>query len=93
MFTKSRKIAGVISGLLMAPIAWGAALQDVKFSELPGDRVEIRLQFDEAPSSPQGYTIEQPARIVLDFADVENALSQKKFNMAMGSVNLSLIHI
>ena len=91
MFTKSRKIAGVISGLLMAPIAWGAALQDVKFSELPGDRVEIRLQFDEAPSSPQGYTIEQPARIVLDFADVENALSQKKFNMAMGSVNSAVV--
>lgn len=91
MFTKSRKIAGVISGLLMAPIAWGAALQDVKFSELPGDRVEIRLQFDEAPTSPQGYTIEQPARIVLDFADVENALSQKKFNMAMGSVNSAVV--
>jgi len=91
MFTKSRKIAGVISGLLMAPIAWGAALQDVKFSELPGDRVEIRLQLDEAPSSPQGYTIEQPARIVLDFADVENALSQKKFNMAMGSVNSAVV--
>lgn len=91
MFTKSRKIAGVISGLLMAPIAWGAALQDVKFSELPGDRVEIRLQFDEAPSTPQGYTIEQPARIVLDFADVENALSQKKFNMAMGAVSSAVV--
>lgn len=91
MFIKSRKIAGVISGLLMAPIAWGAALQDVKFSELPGDRVEIRLQFDEAPSTPQGYTIEQPARIVLDFADVENALSQKKFNMAIGAVSSAVV--
>ena len=91
MFTKYRKIAGVLSGLMMTPLAWSSELQDVKFAELPGDRVEIRLVFDEAPSSPQGYTIEQPARIVLDFADVENALAQKKFNMDMGSVSSAVV--
>ena len=91
MFTKYRKIAGVLSGLIITPLAWSSELQDVKFSELPGDRVEIRLMFDEAPSSPQGYTIEQPARIVLDFADVENALAQKKFNMEMGSVSSAVV--
>lgn len=91
MFTKYRKIAGVLSGLMMTPFVWASELQDVQFSELPGDRVEIRLQFDEAPTVPQGYTIEQPARIVLDFADVENALAQKKFNMDLGSVSSAVI--
>lgn len=91
MFTNYRKIAGVLSGLMMTPLVWASELKDVKFSELPGDRVEIRLMFDEAPSSPQGYTIEQPARIVLDFADVENALAQKKFNMDMGSVSSAVV--
>ncbi len=91
MFTNYRKIAGVLSGLMITPLVWASELKDVKFSELPGDRVEIRLVFDEAPSTPQGYTIEQPARIVLDFADVENALAQKKFNMDMGSVNSAVV--
>ncbi|HEY7773128.1 MAG TPA: type IV pilus secretin PilQ family protein [Marinagarivorans sp.] len=91
MFTKYRKIAGVLSGLMLAPLAWSSELQDVKFAELPGDRVEIRLVFDEAPASPQGYTIEQPARIVLDFADVENSLTQKKYNMNMGSVSSAVV--
>ena len=91
MFTKYRKIAGVLSGLIITPLAWSSELQDVKFSELPGDRVEIRLMFDETPSNPQGYTIEQPARIVLDFADVENALAQKKFNMEMGSISSAVV--
>ncbi|WP_053981750.1 type IV pilus secretin PilQ family protein [Marinagarivorans algicola] len=91
MFIQYRKIAGVLSGLLMTPLAWASELQDVKFSELPGDRVEIRLVFDEAPDVPDGYTIEQPARIVLDFAEVENALTQKKFNMDMGSVSSAVV--
>lgn len=91
MFIKYRKIAGVLSGILLTPLAWASELQDVKFSELPGDRVEIRLVFDEAPSVPDGYTIEQPARIVLDFAEVENALTQKKFNMGMGSVDSAVV--
>ncbi|MDZ7925422.1 MAG: type IV pilus secretin PilQ family protein [Marinagarivorans sp.] len=91
MYTNYRKIAGVLSGLMITPLVWASELKDVKFSELPGDRVEIRLVFDEAPSTPQGYTIEQPARIVLDFADVENALAQKKFNMDMGSVSSAVV--
>ena len=91
MFTHYRKIAGVLSGLMMTSFAWASELQDMKFSELPGDRVEIRLVFDEAPSVPDGYTIEQPARIVLDFVDVNNALSQKKYNMDIGSVNSAVV--
>ena len=91
MFIKYRKIAAVLSGLILTPFVWASELQDVKFSELPGDRVEIRLKFDEAPSTPAGYTIEQPARIVLDFADVQNTLAQKKFNMDLGSVSSAVV--
>ena len=68
-----------------------AVLKDISFSELPGERAEIRLEFDSAPQEPAGYTIEKPARIVLDFSGVENALSQKKYPMSVGKVNSSVI--
>ena len=41
-----------------------STLEDVRFAELPGNRFEIRLDFDSLPAEPTGYTIEQPARIV-----------------------------
>lgn len=91
MLAYTKKIAGVLASVILTPMAMAASLQDVKFAELPGDKVEIRLVFDEAPSKPKGYTIEQPARIVLDFEDVDNALDQKKFSMDMGGVSSAVI--
>ena len=41
----------------------GNKLQNIEFQNLPGDKVEIRLDFDEPPPAPKAYTIEQPARI------------------------------
>ena len=66
----------------MAVAAWGNSLQDIRFAELSGERFEVRMSFSEAPPAPAGYTIERPARIVLDFPGVENELSQKKFPLA-----------
>lgn len=92
MLLKYKKIAGIlVSACLLPTASFAAQLQDIKFAELPGERVELRLQFDEAPSEPSGYTIEQPARIVLDFADVDNALSQKKFPMNIGDVSGAVV--
>lgn len=92
MLLHYKKIAGVLVGALLLPgAAMAAELQDIKFSELPGERVELRLEFDETPTEPSGYTIEQPARIVLDFADVENSLAQKKFPMNIGDVSGAVV--
>jgi type IV pilus assembly protein PilQ len=60
-------------------------LKDVDFSALPGDRFEIRMEFSGQPPEPQGYTIDKPARLVLDFAGVESELTQKKFPLSFGS--------
>jgi type IV pilus assembly protein PilQ len=86
-----KKIAGLFAGILLAAHATASQLTDVKFAELPGDKVEIRLSFDSATDAPKGYTIEQPARIVLDFPNVENALSQKKFPMGIGNVSSAVV--
>ncbi|MFA0810310.1 type IV pilus secretin PilQ [Microbulbifer epialgicus] len=66
-------------------------LNDIQFSELPGSRVQLRLTFTEVPPEPTGYTIEQPARIVMDFAGVESALPQKKYSLGIGGARSAVI--
>ncbi len=71
----------LIMGLLPVQQALAAAIDGIDFNSLPGDKVEIRLDFDEAPPLPKSYTIDQPARIALDFPGVESNLEQKKHTL------------
>lgn len=92
MSLKYNKIAGVLLGACLLPImSWAAELQDIQFAELPGERVELRLKFDQLPAEPSGYTIEQPARIVLDFADVDNGLADRRFTTELGDVDSAVV--
>ena len=65
--------------------AFAATMENIEFSSLAGDRTEIRMQFDEPPPSPNGYTIEQPARIVLDLPGVVSGLTDKHHNLGIGN--------
>ncbi|WP_226643455.1 type IV pilus secretin PilQ [Microbulbifer variabilis] len=80
--------------IMMIPVALQAQanqLNDIQFSELPGSRVQLRLTFSDVPPEPTGYTIEQPARIVMDFAGVESALPQKKFSLGIGGARSAVV--
>jgi type IV pilus assembly protein PilQ len=92
MFVQHKKIAGFLLSACLAPaLSWAAELQDVKFAEMPGEKVELRLRFDELPADPAGYTIDKPARIVLDFENTDNSLQQKKFAMDIGDVSSAVV--
>jgi len=43
------------------------------------------MTFDGPPPQPTGYTIEQPARIVLDMPGVVSALEEKHHNLGIGN--------
>ena len=73
-------VLGVASQHVLA-----AQLTGIEFSSLPGDRTEIRMAFDGAPPTPQGYTIDQPARIVLDMPGVVSALVEKHHDLGAGN--------
>ena len=62
-----------------------ANLQDLNVAALPGDRVELKLTFDEPVLAPRGYTIEQPARIALDLPGVSNKLGLKNRELGVGN--------
>jgi type IV pilus assembly protein PilQ len=60
-------------------------MQNIEFSSLPGDKIEVRMQFDGVPPSPAGYTIEQPARIALDLMGVTSGLKSKYHPLGSGN--------
>jgi type IV pilus assembly protein PilQ len=66
-------------------------LTDVRFSSLPGGSFEAQLTFDSAPPTPQGYTIEKPARIALDFAGVTPQLKDKKFTLGYENASSAVV--
>lgn len=68
-----------------APAVLSASLQGLDVSALPGDKVELKLSFDEPVASPRGYTIEQPARIALDLPGVSSALEEKNRELGVGN--------
>ncbi|MNF55157.1 Type IV pilus biogenesis and competence protein PilQ precursor [compost metagenome] len=70
---------------LLSPALLAANLQALDVAALPGDRVELKLGFDEPVAAPRGYTIEQPARIALDLPGVSNKLGAKNRELGVGN--------
>lgn len=88
---------GAVRLLLVSLLAFGAQLasavsmQNIEFSSLPGGKLEVRMDFDGTPPEPQGYTIEQPARIALDLDGVSSALEKKKHALDIGTAKSALV--
>jgi len=82
-------VIGVIAlafGLLSSAAASAeVTLQSIEFATLSGDRVEMRLDFDDAPPAPRSYTIDDPARITLDLFDVASGLDSKYHSLGNGN--------
>ncbi|MBU2886622.1 type IV pilus secretin PilQ family protein [Gilvimarinus agarilyticus] len=76
---------------MLAPLVGAATLDDIRFAELPNQRFEVQLKFNDAPPEPDGYTIESPARIVLDFPDVVSNLSERHFPLAFDNGTGALV--
>ncbi|WP_304639400.1 type IV pilus secretin PilQ [Pseudomonas sp.] len=82
--TRKFSLAAVM--LLLTPLALAANLRNLDVASLPGERVELKLSFDEPLSSaPRGYTIDQPARIALDLPGVRNQLGERSRELGLGN--------
>ncbi|MGK2188360.1 MAG: type IV pilus assembly protein PilQ, partial [Pseudomonadales bacterium] len=85
MFKKFNVIVCAVTIGLLSSLANAATLQDVSFSSLPGDRLEVILQFDGPPPEPTGYTIDRPARIAVDLKDTTSALGARSLPLGSGN--------
>lgn len=83
---KARKTALIGVVLLWAFLSDAIAnqLQDISFSALPGNRVEIVLTTSEPVADPTTFTTDNPARIAIDLANTTSALAQKITPVALG---------
>ena len=61
-----------------------ATLDDISFSQLPGNRVQIQLTLSESISDPLNFAIDNPARVALDFPNVKLNLARRTENIGVG---------
>ncbi|SEP85179.1 type IV pilus assembly protein PilQ [Ectothiorhodospira magna] len=60
------------------------ALEQLIYSTLPGDRLQVVMRFSGPAPEPMSFTIDNPARIALDFQDTRNALAQRTQQINLG---------
>ncbi|MCK4710225.1 MAG: AMIN domain-containing protein, partial [Gammaproteobacteria bacterium] len=56
------------------------------YSVMSGNAVQLVFTFNEDAVEPRSFTINQPARISLDFADTTNKLKQRSVRVGIGAI-------
>lgn len=73
--------------LSVALHAQEARLIDTEFVSLPGQGVEVRMEFNTPPTSPTSYMIESPPRLVIDLKGVRNDTGKRSMPVSTGIVD------
>lgn len=76
----------LLSGLGMALSLSVSAttLQQINYSALPGNKVQIRLKLDGKVGTPRVFVTDQPARLVVDLFGVHSQLPRTPQNIGIG---------
>jgi len=61
-------------------------LQDINFTSLPGDRMQINLSFSGPVEQPSSFNVDDPPRIALDFANTKSALPWRSRRIGNGLI-------
>ena len=89
---RKSKLAFVLSALLVTPVFADPIIEDITFSSRPGSKFEVRLDFNEPPPADlDAYTIEEPARIAIDFPGTKSGLDQKRYALPYGNATGVLV--
>ena len=85
---------GLLAGCLwsVTALADPVVIEDIAFTAQPGAGLEVQLTFSEPPSADiESYTIEDPARIVLDFPDTRSGLEQKRYALSQANATSVMV--
>lgn len=66
-------------------------LNSIGFANLPGDSIEVRLEFDGVPPPPSGFAQTDPARISIDLSNVQSALAERRFDLGAGNAQSVMV--
>ncbi len=79
-----------LTGLCLLSFIPGNALAreliGLDYSVMTGNSVQLVFTFNEPATEPRTFTIDEPARIALDFANTANKLQQRNFQVGIGNI-------
>jgi type IV pilus assembly protein PilQ len=79
-----------LTGLCLLGLVFNTAIAreliGLDYSVMTGNAVQLVFTFDEDAVEPRAFTIDEPARIALDFGDTVNSLRQRNMQVGIGSV-------
>ena len=71
--------------LVMSASAYAAAtLEDISYSTLPGNKVQVKLSLSGDVAEPISFTTDDPARIALTFSETTSNLAKKNQPIGIG---------
>jgi len=84
LFACALLLAGGFTSVQADAVSGSNSIQSVDFAGMPGNKVVITLTMSEPAPKPISFTIDNPARIALDFPNTSNALAQRKQPIGIG---------
>ena len=95
---RARRIVVGLASLFMGA-AWAVdvsaaapVVEDIRFTAQPGARMEVQLTLSEAPTTDfESYTIEDPARIVIDLPQTRSGLEKKRYELSQANVTSVMV--
>lgn len=73
--------------ILTSTFAYGEnSLQDISFTALPGNKVNLSITLAETATAPNVFTVDSPPRLVLDFPNTKLNLPNRNLMIGIGAV-------
>ncbi len=88
---KMNRLKAMVNGLSICVMAvmtmqsFAADLLSLGYSSLPGDKAQIMLTFSEPVAKPNTFSLDNPAKVVLDFGQVSSKLDKKTEKINIGA--------
>lgn len=59
-------------------------IEEISYSSLPGNRLQINIRLTDVADKPLSFNIDNPARIAFDFKNTKSNLSKRKQQIGIG---------
>lgn len=79
--------ASILLSTSYSAIAGAAVIEGVSYQALPGDRLQIKIVSDVPLDDPLSFTINNPARIALDFQNATAEIKNRHIAIGVGATN------
>ena len=76
---------GLLALLAAGPAAAASVLKEIGYTTLDGNQVRVELRFDGGAPEPRSFSIEDPARVVVDLPDTRLGLERRRRTIGVGA--------